>query len=53
MASLPLQPSEAVQLVALVEVHVSVDGASYLTVLGLAANEVMAGGIALTDTVAD
>jgi hypothetical protein len=52
VASEPLQPPEAVQVVALVDDHVSADVAPLLTVAGLAAR-VTAGAGVVTDTVAD
>jgi len=52
VASLPLQPPEAVHKVALVETQVNVDAAPLLTVLGLAAS-VTAGASVVTVTVAD
>jgi hypothetical protein len=51
-ASLPLQPPEAEQDVALVEDHVNVEVAPLLTVLGFA-DRVTAGAGVVTDTVAD
>jgi hypothetical protein len=51
-ASLPLQPPEAEQDVAWVEVQVKVDVAPLLTVLGFA-DRVTAGAGVVTDTVAD
>lgn len=51
-ASLPDQPPEAVQEVALVETHVRVDVSPLATVLGFA-ERVTVGAGALTDTVAD
>jgi hypothetical protein len=50
--SLPLQPPEAVQLVALVDVQASVEKAPLLTVLGLA-DRATAGAAFITETVAD
>jgi hypothetical protein len=52
MASLPLQPPEAEQDVAWVEVQVKVAVAPLLTVLGFA-DRVTAGAAVVTDTVAD
>jgi hypothetical protein len=52
VASVPLQPPEAVQAVALVDDHVKVDAAPLLTVLGLA-ERVTTGADWVTETVAD
>ena len=52
VGSVPLQPLEAVQLVALVEDHVSVEVARLATVLGLALSVTVGAG-AVTVTVAD
>jgi hypothetical protein len=52
IASPPLQPPDAVQAVALVEVQVKVDVAPLLTVVGLA-DRVTAGAGLVTETVAD
>lgn len=52
VASVPLQPPEAVQAVALVEDQVSADVAPLLTVTGFAV-KVTAGAGLVTDTVAD
>jgi hypothetical protein len=52
VASLPLQPPDAVQEVALVEDQANVDAAPLWTVLGLAEN-VTAGAAWVTETVAD
>jgi len=52
VASLPVQPPEAVQDVALVEDHVKVEEAPLATVLGLAVR-VTAGVAVVTDIVAD
>jgi hypothetical protein len=48
----PLQPPEAVQEVALVELHVSVEALPRATEVGLAANVTVAAGITMTGTVA-
>jgi hypothetical protein len=53
IALLPDQPPEAVQDVALVDDHVSVDAPPLATVLGVALKLTVAVGCALTDTVAD
>ena len=53
IALLPDQPPEAVQDVALVDDHVSIDAPPLATVLGLALKPTVAVGRALTDTVAD
>jgi hypothetical protein len=50
MAFVPLQPSDAVQLVAFVELHVSVDALPLATAVGLAARVTVGGGDALTLT---
>jgi hypothetical protein len=52
MPTPPLQPSDAVQAVALVETQVNVDAAPLATVLGLA-DRVTEGAAAVTETVAD
>ena len=52
VALAPLQPPDAVQLVALVELHVSVEDPPLLTVIGFAVNVTVGAG-ALTVTVAD
>lgn len=52
VGSEPLHPPEAVQEVALVEDQVKVDVAPVLIVLGFA-DRVTAGGVCVTDTVAD
>ena len=51
-AFVPLQPPEAVQEVALLEVHVNVEPAPLVTLVGLALIETL-GGVAETVTVAD
>jgi hypothetical protein len=51
VGSAPLQPPEAMQVVALVADHVSIEAAPFATVAGLAVN-VTAGGCVLTVTVA-
>ena len=49
---LPLQPPDAVQLVALVELHVSVEVCPLFTLAGFAVNETVgAGGVTATGTV--
>ena len=53
IALLPDQPPEAVQDVALVDDHVSIDAPPLATVLGLALKPTVTVGRALTDTVAD
>ena len=53
IALLPDQPPEAVQDVALVDDHVSVDAPPLATVLGVALKLTVAVGCLLTDTVAD
>jgi hypothetical protein len=53
VGSVPLQPFDAEQVVAPVELHVKVAVAPYLTVLGLAENAVMVTGAALTLTLVD
>jgi len=50
---LPDHPPEALQDVALVDDHVSLDAPPLATVLGLALKLTVAAGRALTDTVAD
>ena len=52
VASLPLQPPDAVQEVALVDDQVNVDAAPLWTVVGLA-DKVTAGAAWVTETVAD
>jgi hypothetical protein len=53
MALRPDHPPEAVQDVALVDDHLSVEAPPLATVLGLALKLTVAVGYALTDTVAD
>lgn len=53
VGSAPLQPPEAAQPVALVELQVNVVVPLYLTVLGVALNAVMVTGGALTVTFVD
>jgi hypothetical protein len=53
VGSVPLQPPDAAQPVALLELQVNVVVPLYLTVLGVAVNVVMATGGALTVTVVD
>ena len=52
VAMLPLQPPEAVQLVASVELHVNVDDPPLLTLVGLAVSVTVGAG-AVTDTLTD
>ena len=51
MAFVPLQPSDAEQLVAFVELHVSVEALPLATAVGLAARVTVGGGDTLTLTV--
>lgn len=53
VGSVPLQPLDAVQLVALVELQDRVAWPPFLTVLGLAENWVIVTGAALTVTLVD
>jgi hypothetical protein len=52
VATLPLQPPDAVQLVALVEDHVRVEAAPLETLVGLAFSDTLGAG-ADTDTTTD
>lgn len=52
VALVPVQPPEAVQLVALIELHASVEDCPLFTLAGFAVNETVgAGGVTTTGTV--